>query len=58
MSKNASEDILAFKARILEAKYSITFMDAIHTSLKRQIVSKEAAYVWKVILQYLKDCGL
>lgn len=83
MSKIVSEDVLAFKERTLEAKYSVIFMDATHIPLKRQTVSKEAvyivigirldgtkevlgftiaptesAYVWKEILQDLKDRGL
>ena len=83
MSKMVSEDVLAFKERTLEAKYSVIFMDATHIPLKRQTVSKEAvyivigirldgtkevlgftiaptesAYVWKEILQDLKDRGL
>ena len=78
-----SEDVIAFKERTLEPKYSIVFMDATHIPLKRQTVSKEAvyivigirldgtkevlgfsiaptesAYVWKEILQDLKDRGL
>ena len=78
-----SEDVIAFKERTLESKYSIIFMDATHIPLKRQTVSKEAvyivigirldgtkevlgfsiaptesAYVWKEILQDLKDRGL
>ena len=83
MSKMVAEDVLAFKERSLEAKYSVIFMDATHIPLKRQTVSKEAvyivigirldgtkevlgftiaptasAYVWKEILQDLKDRGL
>lgn len=83
MSKIVSEDVLAFKERTLESKYSVIFMDATHIPLKRQTVSKEAvyiiigirldgtkevlgftiaptesAYVWKEILQDLKDRGL
>lgn len=83
MSKIVSEDVLAFKERTLEAKYSVVFMDATHIPLKRQTVSKEAvyivigirldgtkevlgfsiaptesAYVWKEILQDLKNRGL
>ena len=83
MSKIVSEDVLAFKERTLETKYSVIFMDATHIPLKRQTVSKEAvyivigirldgtkevlgftiaptesAYVWKEILQDLKDRGL
>lgn len=83
ISKMVSEDVLAFKERSLEAKYSVIFMDATHIPLKRQTVSKEAvyivigirldgtkevlgftiaptesAYVWKEILQDLKDRGL
>ncbi|ELB39533.1 IS256 family transposase [Enterococcus faecium] len=83
MTKIVSEDIIAFKERSLESRYSVIFMDATHTPLKRQTVSKEAvyivigirldgtkevlgfslaptesAYVWKEILQDLKDRGL
>ncbi|KWW91893.1 transposase [Enterococcus faecium] len=83
MTKIVSEDIIAFKERSLESRYSVIFMDAIHIPLKRQTVSKEAvyivigirldgtkevlgfslaptesAYVWKEILQDLKDRGL
>ncbi|EEU78331.1 mutator type transposase (plasmid) [Enterococcus faecalis E1Sol] len=78
-----SEDVLAFKERSLEAKYSVIFMDATHIPLKRQTVSKEtvyivigirldgtkevlgftiapteSAYVWKEILQDLKNRSL
>lgn len=45
MSKIVSEDVLAFKERTLEAKYSVIFMDATHIPLKRQTVSKEAVYI-------------
>ncbi|HHN6069983.1 TPA: IS256 family transposase, partial [Enterococcus faecium] len=83
MTKIVSEDIIAFKERSLESRYSVIFMDATHILLKRQTVSKEAvyivigirldgtkevlgfslaptesAYVWKEILQDLKDRGL
>ncbi|MEA1847128.1 IS256 family transposase [Enterococcus faecium] len=83
MTKIVSEDIIAFKERSLESRYSVIFMDATHIPLKRQTVSKEAvyivigirldgtkevlgfslaptesAYVWKEILQDLKDHGL
>ena len=83
MTKIVSEDIIAFKERSLESRYSVIFMDATHIPLKRQTVSKEAvyivigirldgtkevlgfslaptesAYVWKEILQDLKDRGL
>ncbi|MFZ4909431.1 IS256 family transposase [Enterococcus faecium] len=83
MTKIVSEDIVAFKERSLESRYSVIFMDATHIPLKRQTVSKEAvyivigirldgtkevlgfslaptesAYVWKEILQDLKDRGL
>lgn len=83
MSKIVSEDVLAFKEKTLEAKYSVIFMDATHIPVKRKTVSKEAiyivigirldgtkevlgftiaptesAYVWKEILQDLKDRGL
>lgn len=83
MTKIVSEDIIAFKERSLESRYSVIFMDATHIPLKRQTVSKEAvyivigirldgtkevlgfslaptesAYVWKEILQNLKDRGL
>ena len=83
MSKIVSEDVLAFKEKTLEAKYSVIFMDAPHIPVKRKTVSKEAiyivigirldgtkevlgftiaptesAYVWKEILQDLKDRGL
>ena len=83
MTKIVSEDIIAFKERSLESRYSAIFMDATHIPLKRQTVSKEAvyivigirldgtkevlgfslaptesAYVWKEILQDLKDRGL
>lgn len=83
MSKIVSENVLAFKERTLEAKYSVIFMDATHIPLKRQTVSKEAvyivigirldgtkevlgftiaptesAYVWKELLQDLKDRGV
>ncbi len=83
MTKIVSEDIIAFKERSLESRYSVIFMDATHIPLKRQTVSKEAvyivigirldgtkevlgfslaptesAYVWKEILQGLKDRGL
>ncbi|MEG0619037.1 MAG: IS256 family transposase [Bacilli bacterium] len=40
-----SEDVIAFKERTLEPKYSIVFMDATHIPLKRQTVSKEAVYI-------------
>ncbi|MBA5270797.1 IS256 family transposase [Enterococcus hirae] len=83
MTKIVSEDIIAFKERSLESRYSVIFMDTTHIPLKRQTVSKEAvyivigirldgtkevlgfslaptesAYVWKEILQDLKDRGL
>ncbi|NHB75097.1 IS256 family transposase [Enterococcus faecium] len=83
MTKIVSEDIIAFKERSLESRYSVIFMDATHIPLKRQTVSKESvyivigirldgtkevlgfslaptesAYVWKEILQDLKDRGL
>ena len=83
MTKIVSEDIIAFKERSLESRYSVIFMYATHIPLKRQTVSKEAvyivigirldgtkevlgfslaptesAYVWKEILQDLKDRGL
>ncbi|PQG29184.1 IS256 family transposase [Enterococcus faecium] len=83
MTKIVSEDIIAFKERSLESRYSVIFMDATHIPLKRQTVSKEAvyivigirldgtkevlgfslaptesAYVWKEILQDLKDRSL
>ena len=83
MTKIVSEDIIAFKEKSLESRYSVIFMDATHIPLKRQTVSKEAvyivigirldgtkevlgfslaptesAYVWKEILQDLKDRGL
>ncbi|MGJ1063116.1 IS256 family transposase [Enterococcus faecium] len=83
MTKIVSEDIIAFKERSLESRYSVIIMDATHIPLKRQTVSKEAvyivigirldgtkevlgfslaptesAYVWKEILQDLKDRGL
>ena len=83
MTKIVSEDIIAFKERSLESRYSVIFMDATHIPLKRQTVSNEAvyivigirldgtkevlgfslaptesAYVWKEILQDLKDRGL
>jgi len=83
MSKLVSEDILAFKERPLETRYSVIFMDATLIPLKRKTVSKEAiyivigirldgtkevlgftiaptesAYVWKEVLQDLKDRGL
>ncbi|HGF7906854.1 TPA: IS256 family transposase [Enterococcus faecium] len=83
MTKIVSEDIIAFKERSLESRYSVIFMDATHIPLKRQTVSKEAvyivigirldgtkevlgfslaptesAYIWKEILQDLKDRGL
>ncbi len=83
MTKIVSEDIIAFKERSLESRYSVIFMDATHIPLKRQTVSKEAvyivigirldgtkevlgfslaptesAYVWKEILQDIKDRGL
>ncbi|ELA96610.1 IS256 family transposase [Enterococcus faecium] len=83
MTKIVSEDIIAFKERSLESRYSVIFMDATHIPLKRQTVSKEAvyivigirldgtkevlgfslaptesAYVWKEILQDLKDRDL
>ncbi|HGF7939847.1 TPA: IS256 family transposase [Enterococcus faecium] len=83
MTKIVSEDIIAFKERSLESRYSVIFIDATHIPLKRQTVSKEAvyivigirldgtkevlgfslaptesAYVWKEILQDLKDRGL
>ncbi|XIO02130.1 IS256 family transposase (plasmid) [Enterococcus faecium] len=83
MTKIVSEDIIAFKERSLESRYSVIFMDATQIPLKRQTVSKEAvyivigirldgtkevlgfslaptesAYVWKEILQDLKDRGL
>lgn len=83
MTKIVSEDIIAFKERSLESRYSVIFMDATHIPLKRQTVSKEAvyivigirldgtkevlgfsiaptesSYVWKEILQDLKDRGL
>ena len=83
MTKIVSEDIIAFKERSLESRYSVIFMDATHIPLKRQTVPKEAvyivigirldgtkevlgfslaptesAYVWKEILQDLKDRGL
>ncbi|MDT2805039.1 IS256 family transposase [Enterococcus lactis] len=83
MTKIVSEDIIAFKERSLESRYSVIFMDATHIPLKRQTVSKEAVYivigirldgtkevlgfslaptesdyVWKEILQDLKDRGL
>ena len=83
MSKIVSEDVLAFKEKTLEAKYSVIFMDATHIPVKRKTVSKEAiyivigirldgtkevlgfsiaptesSYVWKEILQDLKDRGL
>ncbi|EMF0582909.1 IS256 family transposase [Enterococcus faecium] len=83
MTKIVSEDIIAFKERSLESRYSVIFMNATHIPLKRQTVSKEAvyivigirldgtkevlgfslaptesAYVWKEILQDLKDRGL
>lgn len=83
MTKIVSEDIIAFKERSLESRYSVIFMDATNIPLKRQTVSKEAvyivigirldgtkevlgfslaptesAYVWKEILQDLKDRGL
>ncbi len=83
MTKIVSEDIIAFKERSLESRYSVIFMDDTHIPLKRQTVSKEAvyivigirldgtkevlgfslaptesAYVWKEILQDLKDRGL
>ncbi|MDQ8270020.1 IS256 family transposase [Enterococcus faecium] len=83
MTKIVSEDIIAFKERSLESRYSVIFMDATYIPLKRQTVSKEAvyivigirldgtkevlgfslaptesAYVWKEILQDLKDRGL
>lgn len=45
ISKMVSDDVLAFKERYLEAKYSIIFMDATHIPLKREIVSKEAIYI-------------
>ena len=78
-----SEDVIAFKERQLESKYSVIFMDATHIPLKRQTVSKEAVYiaigirlvgtkevlgfsnastesvyVWKEVLQDLKNRGL
>ncbi|BDP85987.1 hypothetical protein EfmAA610_31970 (plasmid) [Enterococcus faecium] len=83
ISRNISEDIIAFKERSLESRYSVIFMDATHIPLKRQTGLKEAvyivigirldgtkevlgfslaptesAYVWKEILQDLKDRGL
>ncbi|WP_326716337.1 IS256 family transposase [Vagococcus jeotgali] len=83
ISKIVSEDVLAFKERTLEAKYSVIFMDATHIPVKRKTVAKEAiyivigirldgtkevlgftiaptesAYIWKEILQDLKDRGL
>lgn len=83
ISKNVTEDVLAFKERTLESQYSVIFMDATYIPLKRQTVSKEAvyivigirldgtkevlgftiaptesAYIWKEILQDLKDRGL
>lgn len=83
ISKIVSEDVLAFKERTLEAKYSVVFMDATHIPVKRKTVAKEAiyivigirldgtkevlgftiaptesAYIWKEILQDLKDRGL
>lgn len=44
-SKIVSEDVVAFKERTLESKYSVIFMDATHIPLKRQTVSKEAVYI-------------
>lgn len=83
ISKNVTEDVLAFKERTLESQYSVIFMDATYIPLKRQTVSKEAvyivigirldgtkevlgftiaptesAYIWKEIMQDLKDRGL
>ncbi|EAC9275684.1 IS256 family transposase [Enterococcus dongliensis] len=45
MTKIVSEDIIAFKERSLESRYSVIFMDATHIPLKRQTVSKEAVYI-------------
>ena len=45
MTKIVSEDIIAFKERSLEYRYSVIFMDDTHIPLKRQTVSKEAVYI-------------
>ncbi len=45
ISKMVSGDILAFKERPLEDKYSVIFIDATYLPLKRQTVSKEAIYI-------------
>ena len=83
MTKIVSEDIIAFKERSLESRYSVILWMLLTFLLKRQTVSKEAvyivigirldgakevlgfslaptesAYVWKEILQDLKDRGL
>lgn len=45
ISKIISEDVLTFKERLIESKYSIIFMCATYISVKRQTVSKEVAYI-------------
>lgn len=61
MRKIISEDVLAFKKRSSEAKYSVIFTDATHISLKRQTVSKEVVCIvvgirldWREPKRFLK----
>ena len=60
MTKAMSEQVEAFKARPLDARYACVYLDAIYIPLKRDTVSKEAIYIavgtredgWKEVLAY------
>ncbi len=41
MTKIVSEDIIAFKERSLESRYSVIFMDATHIPLKDKLFQKK-----------------
>src|SRR5690606_8558644 len=45
MTKVMSEQVEAFKARPLDARYVCVYLDATYISLKRDTVSKEAVYI-------------
>ncbi|MGE6415602.1 IS256 family transposase [Planococcus kocurii] len=45
MTKAMSEQVEAFKARPLDARYVCVYLDATYISLKRDTVSKEAVYI-------------
>lgn len=45
MTKAMSEQVEAFKARPLDARYVCVYLDATYISLKRETVSKEAVYI-------------